>query len=159
MKQQHRRTWQRHEQHIAEALNTTRNGITGNAGADILTAAWAIECKSWRQLPARIEAALQQAEQSAAGTHRTPLAVIHKVGDRRDRDLVILRWRDFADLLLGDHDDDRTTARRVATAVQLADATDKERAILAPDLAELLTNDDSDETIRCLIADGLMSND
>ena len=156
---QHRRTWQRHEQHIAEALRTARNGITGNVGADVLTDSWAIECKSWRQLPARVEDALRQAEQSAAGTHRTPVAVIHKVGDRRDRDLVILRWRDFADLLLGEHDDDRTTARRVATAVQLADATAKERAILAPDLAELLAGDDTDETIRRLLADDSTSND
>lgn len=148
MTQQHRRTWQRHEQHIAAALGTTRNGTAGNAGADILTGAWSIECKSWRQLPARVEDALQQAERSAAGTSRTPVAVIHKVGDRRDRDLVILRWRDFADLLLGEHADDRQTDRRIEAALQLADATPAERAILAPDLAELLAGDDTDETIR-----------
>ena len=145
---QHKSTWQRHERHIAAAVGGARTGNTGTAGADVLTDAWSIECKSWRQLPARVEDALRQAEQSAAGTHRTPVAVIHQVGARRDRDLVILRWRDFADLLLGEHDDDRTTARRVATAVQLADATAKERAILAPDLAELLAGDDTDETIR-----------
>jgi hypothetical protein len=61
------------------------------------------------------------------------VAVLHEVGARHDGDLVVLRWRDFADLLIGDHEDDRTVSRCVGAA--LADATDDDLAVLAPDLA------------------------
>lgn len=130
---QHKSTWQRHERHVAAALGATRTGNTGSAGADVQTPSWSIECKSWRRLPARVVDALTQAERTATGG-RVAAAVLHQVGERHDADLVILRWRDFQDLLLGDHVDDQATARRVAAAVQLADATPEERAILAPDL-------------------------
>ena len=128
---QHKTTWQRHERHVAAAMGTTRTG--NHPGADVITPGWAIECKSWRRLPARVLDALHQAERSATAG-RTAAAVLHQVGDRHDADLVVLRWRDFQALLLGVHVDDQATARRVAAAVQMADATPEERAILTPDL-------------------------
>ena len=134
MTRQSKSTWQRHERHVAAAVGGARTGNTGNAGADVLTAGWSIECKSWRRLPARVTAALQQAERSAAGG-RVAVAVLHEVGQRHDADLVVMRWRDFEELLLGHAGEDRLTVARVAALVNLADATPEELAILAPDLA------------------------
>ena len=128
---QHKTTWQRHERHVAAAMGTTRTG--NHPGADVITPGWAIECKSWRRLPARVLDALHQAERSATG-ERVAVAVFHEVNGRHDDDLVVMRWRDFQDLLLGDAGEDRRTVARVAAAVQMADATPEERAILAPDL-------------------------
>jgi hypothetical protein len=133
MTRQHKSTWQRHERHVAAAVGGSRTGNTGTAGADVVTDFYSIECKSWRRLPAKVVAALQQAERTA--THgRVAVAVLHEVGARHDGDLVVLRWRDFADLLIGSHDTDKRLAARVAALVQLSDASDEERAILAPDM-------------------------
>jgi len=52
------------------------------------------ECKSWARLPARVEAALRQAERSAT-SEQLAVAVLHGVGQRRENDLVVLRWGDF----------------------------------------------------------------
>jgi hypothetical protein len=125
---QSKSTWQRHERHVAAAVGGARTGNTGNAGADVVTDRYSIECKSWRRLPAKVTAALRQAEVTAVGG-RVAVAVLHEVGSRHDADLVVLRWRDFADLVIGAHDGDR----RLAALVQLTDATPEERAILAPD--------------------------
>jgi hypothetical protein len=137
---QHKTTWQRHERHVAAAMGQPHAPATPDSQAQTYmgttrtgTDAWSIECKSWRRLPARVLDALHQAERTATAG-RTAAAVLHQVGDRHDADLVVLRWRDFQALLLGVHVDDQATARRVAAAVQMADATPEERAILTPDL-------------------------
>jgi hypothetical protein len=132
---QSKSTWQRHERHVAAAVGGARTGNTGNAGADVVTDRYSIECKSWRRLPAKVTAALRQAEVTAVGG-RVAVAVLHEVGSRHDADLVVLRWRDFADLVIGAHDGDR----RLAALVQLTDATPEERAILAPDSGDLVAN-------------------
>jgi len=96
MSRQHKRTWQRHEQAVAAALGTTRTGAgaQNGGGADVCTDWLVAECKSWRRLPARVEAALRQAERSAT-SEQLAVAVLHGVGQRRENDLVVLRWRDF----------------------------------------------------------------
>ena len=125
---QSKSTWQRHERRIAAAVGGSRTGNSGQPGADVVTDAYSIECKSWRRLPAKVTAALRQAEVTAT-RGRVAVAVLHEVGARRDDDLVVLRWRDFAGLLIGAHAEDR----RLAALVQLSDATPAERAILAPE--------------------------
>lgn len=96
MAKQHRRTWQRHEQAVARALGTERSahwpGPTG--GPDVSTHWLAAECKSWARLPARVVAALEQAERSA-NSEQLPIAVLHEVGKRREDNIVVLRWSDF----------------------------------------------------------------
>jgi hypothetical protein len=93
---QHKRTWQRHEQRIAEALGVQRTGNKGIASADVATDWLAVECKSWRSLPAKVTAAMQQAE-AAATEGQLPIAVLHQVGQRSERDLVVMRWGTFMD--------------------------------------------------------------
>ena len=127
MAKQSRSTWQRHERRIATAVGAQRAGI-GQAGADVVTDDWCIEAKSWRHLPARVVEALVQAERSATGD-QVAAAVIHEVGARHDKDLVVMRWADFDRLLLGDGRRDRLVAARVAAAVD----DDQDRAaMLAP---------------------------
>ena len=92
MSKQHRRTWQRHEAAVAAALGTSRSG-PGN-GPDVRTDWLVAECKSWQRLPARVLAALEQAERSAT-SEQLAVAVLHEVGQRRENDLVVLRWGDF----------------------------------------------------------------
>ena len=53
-------------------------------------------------------------------------AVIHEVGARHDKDLVVMRWADFDRLLLGDGRQDRRVAALVAGAVD----EDQERAAM-----------------------------
>ena len=121
MSKQHKRTWQRHEQRVAEALGTQRTGNQGAATADVVSAdgALVVECKSWQRLPVAVVGALEQAER-AAGDGRLAVAVLHQVGQRSDKDLVVLRWVDFRKWL--------------GVGGVMADATPEERAILAPDL-------------------------
>ena len=115
MAKQSRSTWQRHERRIAAALDTQRAGV-GQAGADVVTDAWSIEAKSWATLPARVVDALAQAERSATAD-QVAAAVIHQVGARHEKDLVIMRWADFEGLLLGNDRRDRYVAAEVAAAV------------------------------------------
>ena len=122
MPKQSRSTWQSHERRIAAALGTQRAAL-GHAGADVVTDTWSLECKSWRTLPARVVDALAQAERSATAD-QVAAAVIHQVGARHDKDLVVMRWADFDRLLLGDGRRDRYTAAQVAAAVD----DDQERA-------------------------------
>ena len=124
MASQSRATWQRHERRIAAAVGTQRAAL-GQPGADVVTAEWAIECKSWRNLPARVVDALAQAERSATAD-QVAAAVIHQVGARHDNDLVILRWRDFDRLLLGSDRSDR----HIAAQVGLCTDDDQDRAIM-----------------------------
>ena len=123
MTKQSRSTWQSHERRIAGKLGTQRAGV-GHAGADVITDDFVLECKSWRTLPARVVDALAQAERSVTHGEQVAAAVIHQVGARHDKDLVVMRWADFDRLLLGDGRRDRYTAAQVAAAVD----DDQERA-------------------------------
>jgi hypothetical protein len=91
---QHRRTWQRAEQRIGKALGVQRVGNTGVSTADVVTPWLCCEVKSWRTLPVKVLAALQQAE-AAASPDQLPIAVLHQVGERHAGDLVVMRWGDF----------------------------------------------------------------
>lgn len=98
MSRQHKRTWQRHEQAVAQAFGTKRAGAgaqnSRGGGADVRTDWLVAECKSWRSLPARVVDALWQAER-AARDGQLAIAVIHQVGKRRADDLVVMRWSEF----------------------------------------------------------------
>ena len=94
-----RSTWQRHERHIARQFGAQRAQLY-QPGADVVTPLFSIECKCWRNLPAKVLAALQQAERSATG-NQVALAIIHETGQRRENDLVVMRWATF-ERLTGD---------------------------------------------------------
>lgn len=102
---QHKRTWQRHEGRVATALGVQRSGNTGEATADVDAGWLAVECKSWSKLPSRVLAALEQAER-AAGEGQLAIAVLHQVGQRSGKDLVVMRWADFMEWFGDDRPND-----------------------------------------------------
>lgn len=138
MGKQHPSTWKNHERRIAKALGTVRGGNRGTAAADVRGQWLCVECKSWGRLPARVVSALEQAER-AADAGQLPVAVIHEVGARSERDLVILRWGAFRDWFgtgqpLGD------ALAELVTAAQAGDAAARDAlAVLAPDKLEEVT--------------------
>ena len=60
-----------------------------------------IEVKTRRKLPTWILGALQQAAQGCPGD-RLPIVVLHQVGERHDRDVVLLTLSHFQEWFCGD---------------------------------------------------------
>lgn len=89
---------------LKQINDTLPVGIGKRALTDVVAGPWAIECKHRKVLP-KIEDTLKQAEEDAAGSNLTPLAV-HKpspgtvddivVGWRHpDGSVVVVKWVDF----------------------------------------------------------------
>jgi len=94
-----RGTWKATERKIAAVLGGRRIPVTGRARGDAPDVAhpWlAIEVKHWAQLPARVTAAMRQAE-AAAHPGQLPIAVIHGAGERIQRALVVMRLGEFVE--------------------------------------------------------------
>ena len=86
--------WKEHERRTARRLSGVRNGNRGTATADVEAGAWAVECKSRKQLPTWLLDAMAQAKRNATrGT--VGIVVLHKVGQRSDNDIVCLTMADF----------------------------------------------------------------
>lgn len=72
--------------------------MTGRARGDVPDIAHptlSIEVKAWRNLPARVLEAMEQAEAAAKGTDKLPIAVIHRDFRGFDDSLVVMRLREF----------------------------------------------------------------
>ena len=91
------KTWKAAERAIAAMLGGERVGCTGEATADVLTEGLAVEVKTRKLLPAWLKDAMRQAVDNA--DDKTPVVVLHEVGQRHDGDLVLLRLADFAGML------------------------------------------------------------
>lgn len=88
------KTWKEHERRTARRLSGVRNGNRGTATSDVTAGAWAVECKSRKQLPTWLLDAMAQAKRNATpGT--VGIVVLHKVGQRSDNDIVCLTKADF----------------------------------------------------------------
>ena len=86
--------WKEHERRTARRLSGVRNGNRGTATSDVTAGAWAVECKSRKQLPTWLLDAMAQAKRNATpGT--VGIVVLHKVGQRSDNDIVCLTMADF----------------------------------------------------------------
>ena len=88
------KTWKEHERRTARRLSGQRTGNTGTAVADVQAGAWAVECKSRKDLPAWLLDAMNQARRNAL-TGQTGIVVLHQVGQRSDRDIVCMSLADF----------------------------------------------------------------
>ena len=91
------KAWKEHERRTARRLSGTRTGNTGTATADVTAGPWAVECKSRKELPAWLLDAMTQAKRNA-GSGRTGIVVLHRVGQRSDNDIVCMTMRDFSRL-------------------------------------------------------------
>lgn len=88
------KTWKEHERRTARRLSGVRSGNTGTAVADVTAGAWAVECKSRRDLPAWLLDAMTQAKRNALAG-QTGIVVLHQVGQRSDKDIVCMSLADF----------------------------------------------------------------
>ena len=136
MTRQSRRTWKRVETRTAKELNGKRSGATGVASVDVDAGLFAIECKSWRRGPGRVEAALRQAE-AAARPGQVAVARLHTVGKVGGQDLAVMRWSDFLDL----HGDGKPRLSELVEELrkQAAAGDPQARAtlqVLAPEVAQ-----------------------
>jgi hypothetical protein len=79
-----------HERAIASRLGGKRVGILGHE--DVSHEKFSIECKSLARF-AGVKY-LEQAERNAAH-HKTAIAIVHIRGQRRDKDIVLMRLAAF----------------------------------------------------------------
>lgn len=85
-----RKRGKRNEHALAKRLNGKRVGILGKE--DITCGVFSIEAKSYvRFAGAKV---MEQAERNAP-EGKTPLAIIHVKGQRRDNDLVMIRLKNW----------------------------------------------------------------
>jgi hypothetical protein len=86
----------RHERRTAKALGLARVGNSGRATVDAAGRWLVVECKSRKVLPAWLIAGMGQAERGA-GANQLPVVVLHEVGQRAGRDLVVMTRAAFAE--------------------------------------------------------------
>jgi hypothetical protein len=87
-------TWKKNERALAARLGGKRIGPTGKTGSDVAHPLFAIECKHRKNLPEWLYEAQAQSC-GAARPEQLPIVVWHKLGDRHDGDLVVMRLKDF----------------------------------------------------------------
>lgn len=93
--------WKRTERKIADRLGGKRVPVTGRArgdAPDIAHDRFALEVKHRRLLPAWLSDAMAQAIASCSG-RRIPVVILHQHGHHHDNDFVVLRFKDFLDIV------------------------------------------------------------
>ncbi len=89
--------YKQHERKTARLLGGTRNiDSKGSAAVDVLHPAFAVECKTRKDVPQWLLGAMQQARR-AAMAGQLPIVVLHPHGAPYADDLVIVRLTDFVD--------------------------------------------------------------
>ena len=92
-----RRRGKNHQRRIAKDLMGLNIGITGDI--DVLTGRFAIECKSRKNF-----VGVKWFEQALRGSikhGKIPLVVVHVLGKRYENDFVLIRLKDFMNLVKG----------------------------------------------------------
>jgi hypothetical protein len=89
--------YKHHERKTAGLLGGKRNiDSKGAAAADVVHPAFAVECKTRKDVPQWLLAAMQQARRVAMAG-QLPIVVLHPHGGLYADDLVIVRLSDFVD--------------------------------------------------------------
>lgn len=93
------KSWKSAEKGIARALGGERisNRFLGLDVTDVVCGIFACEVKERKVLPLWIINAMAQAVRNARHG-RVPIVALHKLGDRYDDALIVMRLRDFTDL-------------------------------------------------------------
>lgn len=94
-----RRAWKAAEKGIARAIGGERvsNRFLGLDVTDIVCGIFAIEVKERKVIPSWLINAMEQSERNARGG-RVPLVALHRLGDRYDDALIVLRLHDWVEL-------------------------------------------------------------
>ncbi len=89
--------YKHHERKTAGLLGGKRNiDGKGAAAVDVVHPAFAVECKTRKDVPLWLLGAMQQARRSAKAG-QMPIVVLHPHGGLYSDDLVIVRLSDFVD--------------------------------------------------------------
>ncbi len=89
--------YKHHERKTAGLLGGKRNiDSKGTAAVDVVHTAFAVECKTRKDVPLWLLGAMQQARR-AAMAGQLPIVVLHPHGGLYADDLVIVRLSDFVD--------------------------------------------------------------
>lgn len=93
------KSWKAAEKGVARALGGERvsNKFLGLDVTDVVCGIFAVEVKERKAIPAWLINAMCQSERNAKGG-RTPLVALHRLGDRYDDALIVMRLHDFVDL-------------------------------------------------------------
>ena len=94
------KTWKAVERRIADYIGGRRVPVTGRQrgdAPDIQHPLLSVEVKHRQELPAWINEAIAQAQASAIGTTKMPIAILHECGQRHEKDLVVMTLAEFRD--------------------------------------------------------------
>ena len=95
--------WKASERAQAKLLGGERVPVTGRqrgSAPDIKHEWLSIESKSRKVIPGWLREAMEQAEASVRGG-QLPVAIIHTVGERHPKDLIVMRLGDFLEWFSG----------------------------------------------------------
>ncbi len=98
-----RARWKAAERELAERLNGKRVPVTGRtrgSAPDIEHTVFGLEIKTRKALPLWLEDAMDQAKACSRTNGKVPMVILHKVGDRFDKAMVIVQFSDLEHLRL-----------------------------------------------------------
>ena len=87
-------TWKATERRVARRFGSQRSGPRGQGVPDVITGKYSIEVKTRKRLPTWLRAALDQATRNAL-PDTLPIVILHEVGQRGERDWVVMEMGVF----------------------------------------------------------------
>lgn len=87
-------TWKASERRIARRFGSQRSGPRGQGVPDVITGKYSIEVKTRKRLPVWLREALDQATRNAV-PDTLPIVILHEVGQRGERDWVVMEMGVF----------------------------------------------------------------
>lgn len=97
-------TWKAVERALALRLGGRRVPVSGRTrgdNPDIDHARLSLEIKHRKRAPAFLVDAMDQAVKSIKSDDQLPTVIVHQSGSRHDNDFVVLRLKDFENLIEG----------------------------------------------------------
>ncbi len=88
------RTWKAAERRIARRFGSQRSGPRGEGVPDVVTDKYSIEVKTRKRLPGWLHDALDQATRNAL-PDTLPIVILHEIGQRCERDWVLMEMNVF----------------------------------------------------------------
>jgi len=88
------KTWKAAERRVARRFGSQRSGPRGQGVPDVITGKYSIEVKTRKRLPDWLREALDQATRNAV-PDTLPIVILHEVGQRGERDWVVMEMGVF----------------------------------------------------------------
>lgn len=97
------KAWKENEQWFAKLIGGKRAGAVGREGPDVLHDELAPECKERKRPLQTLKKYMAQADANCP-SGRTPLVVLHTLGDSHTEDLVVMHVMDWKKMWEESHD-------------------------------------------------------